>query len=296
MVLRDTAMWRNSPAWTPYNPQVWHGMLADCNLLYKYPKFTHQLKWGFDAGIPAIKNTFTPPNSLTISQNAVSASCLIQMSLTKVDTSVCFWANAGKAEQHRLIQNLSFPRQPSDITHSINSMHDPSSYPCTWGSFQTICLTVWHLPRGSQAAVQDVAEAYRTMGIAARQWASLVVRLKNSNGRTNTSEFAMLMAICFGLSPGGGLFGNLADILANFLRHKDIGPVSHWVDDNLFFCVRRKFLGQYNAHHTQCKRRISKKGIQHKCAWIWYAGKTMPDDRVEEFDNNCTTMLFNLSE
>lgn len=71
----------------------------------------------------------------------------------------------GKPGKFHLLQNLSFPLRPSLAypNPSVNSQVDSDDFPCTWGTFATLCLVIARLPPGSQAAVQDVAEAYCTI-------------------------------------------------------------------------------------------------------------------------------------
>src|SRR5258708_1250942 len=60
-----------------------------------------------------------------------------------------------------LIQNLSHSQTAlSHPVRSINSYIDSNLYLCTYGTFATICLLVWHLPPGSEGATCDMADTY----------------------------------------------------------------------------------------------------------------------------------------
>ena len=103
-----------------------------------------------------------------------------------------------------------------------------SDFPCTWGTFETICTTILHLPAGSQAAIRDVAEAYRTIPIKQAQWPGTVIHISES-------EFAIDKCLAFSCSSSAGVYGNLADASADIFQAEGIGPVSKWVDDFVFF-------------------------------------------------------------
>jgi hypothetical protein len=125
-------------------------------------------------------------------------------------------------------------------------------YPCTWGTFATICFTIHNLPPGSQAAIRDVAEAYRTIPITPDQWLGLVVKLLDDD------EFAINTCNNFGLTSAGGIYGEVGDATLNIFRAQGIGPISRWVDDHIFFRILSKFLVPFSnrellkpAHHRR---------------------------------------------
>lgn len=64
-------------------------------------------------------------------------------------------------EKMRLIQNYSFPRVPRDHHFSINYFINSDDFPCTWGTFNAMCLKISMLPPGSQMGVRDMSEAFR---------------------------------------------------------------------------------------------------------------------------------------
>jgi len=53
---------RKSKALTPYHADAWEAHLHAADLDGKYPQLVFQLRYGFQAGIPKILNTFSPPN------------------------------------------------------------------------------------------------------------------------------------------------------------------------------------------------------------------------------------------
>ena len=128
----------------------------------------------------------------------------------------------------------------------------PIPLPLHMGTFKMICSTILHLPPGSQAAVLDVVEAYRTIPLKSSQWPGTVVCILQS-------EFAIDKCLAFGCSSSAGIYGNLADTSTDIFRAKGIGPVSKWVDDFHFllrshppnFPVQSHLPGTPLLHHTQ---------------------------------------------
>ena len=200
MELRNVLERRRLDAGSPYDPSAWRRHLQAANLLDKYPNIPHCLQFGFDAGIRPISHTFAPPNRPTINEYKAKFDELVQIKLQKewyigpvsreevesllgpFQTSpFSIIEKLGQPGKYRLIQNLSYPHSPVQSVTSINSTIDSDQYPCTWGTFATICLLISRLPPGSQAAVRDVKEAYRTIQIRPDQWPGLVVRLRGDN-------------------------------------------------------------------------------------------------------------------
>lgn len=146
----------------------------------------------------------------------------------------------GKPGKFRLIQNLS--HSSSFLTHpiaSINSFIDSNIYPCTYGTFSTICLLIWRLPPSSQGATQDVTEAYRTIPLHPSQYPGLVVH-------TSKSSFAIDTSFCFGCLSAAGSYRGLADVGADIFCSEGITPLLKWVDVHLFFRILRQYLDKYN--------------------------------------------------
>ena len=137
---------------------------------------------------------------------------------------------------------------------SINSNIDSHDFPCTWGTFSTVCLIIHRLPPGSQASIRDVSEAYRTIPVHHRQWPGLVVRLKEEN------SFVANINNNFGLTSAGGAHGMLADAGTDIMRVNGIGPVSKWVDDHIFFRIPHPHLITYNAKRQSWHKTVTDNG------------------------------------
>lgn len=202
---------------TPLRREGWLRLLAKHGLLVKYPNLPRYIQHGADAGIPKIAQTYIPPNDPSTCALPVAFEEIIAREFDKgrylgpffrveveerigpFQTSpLSMVPKAGKPGKFRLIQNLSFPRNNPD-THSINHALDSDAFPCTWGTFSTICTLLNNLPPGSQGACRDVAEAYHIIPLTPDQWPGMVVRLSGPD------EFAINKCNSFGAATAGGL-------------------------------------------------------------------------------------------
>jgi hypothetical protein len=150
-------------------------------------------------------------------------------------------------------------------------------------------LSVWRLPPGSEGACRDVSEAYRRIPLHFTQWPAAVVR-------TSENTFDLDFSVAFGSSSGGGVFGSLADAGTDIFRAKGIGPLSKWVDDHVLLRIRREFLAEFNRRRLECSARIEARGGRHHSGGcFWFGGDLLPDDRVEEFDEDMVFPILDLS-
>ncbi|OBZ73565.1 hypothetical protein A0H81_06526 [Grifola frondosa] len=195
-----------------------------------------------------------------------------------------------KPNTYRLIQDYSFPRTPTPLYSSINSAINSSDYPCTWGTFTTFCLLLARLPPGSQAAVRDVAEAYRNIPLASSQWPGTVVRVDEDD------KFVIDTSTSFGCKPNAGVYGNVDDAACDIIRSVGMGPISKWVDDHVFIRILCIFIGEYNRRRKEWHRKIAAAGGRHhEGGRIWYGGDRLPDGRTEEFDEDMSFPIVDLS-
>lgn len=205
---------------TPLRHKGWSRFLIKHDLLVKYPNIPHYIQHGADAGIPKITQTYIPPNCPSTIIHSSAFEEIVQREFDKDRYSGPFSREdveqqigpfqtsplsmvpkAGKSGKFRLIQNLSFPRNHPTF-RSINHALDSDAFPCTWGTFSTICTLVDNLPPGSQGACRDVAEAYRIIPLAPNQWPGLVVRL------TESDKFGINKCNSFGSATAGGQRSN----------------------------------------------------------------------------------------
>ena len=307
--LRDVLELRKSQALTPYRVDAWESFLHRCNLFVKYPNLVSSLRLGFDAGIRPILSTYAPSNSPTLHLHPEAYRDMVSNEFRKgryigpctrqevealigpFQSSPLSWVpKPGKPGKYRAVHNFSFPHTPTPDVASINSSIDADMYPCTWGTFATVCFTIFNLPPGSQAAIRDVAEAYRTIPIIASQWPGLVVKLLGED------EFAINTCDNFGLTSAGGVYGGVGDATLDIFRAQGIGPSSKWVDDHIFFRILREYLAAYNLMRQRWHGIIMLNGGCHRSgSRLWYQGEDMPDGSPAEFDEDAACPLADYS-
>lgn len=299
----NNALWAHLPnrAFTPYSPDAWRTSLQNADLTHKYPHLVSSIQNGFDAGIPPVLHSFTPTNDKTITQHYSDFISIIQKEFERhryygpydeqtvtnligtFQTSPLSLVPKSTPNTWRLIQNLSFPYPRSlsvTPTFSINSCINANDFPCTWGLFNILSLIIQSLPVGTRACVRDVSEAYRTIPLHPSQWPGTVVRLSED-------QFAINTAACFGLTSAGGLWGQLADALADIIRANGIGPLSKWVDDFIFFCVLKCKIAEYNIARAAWRKAIRDTGgIKQIRSRLYYIGRTLPCGEPEQFDED----------
>ncbi|TFY68112.1 hypothetical protein EVJ58_g1197 [Rhodofomes roseus] len=282
---------------TPYHPDAWHRMLQDADLLAKYPSLVDSMRSGFNIGIPPIYITRCPDNSSTIEQHSDVLARIIQDELQKrryigpfsqqelealigpfQSSPLSLVPKPHKPGTFRLVQNFSYPHSPRAGYIAINDSLRADDFPCTWGTFTAMCLMCSRLPPGSQAAVRDVAEAYRTVPLHPSQWPGTVIRISASD------QFIVDPNAAFGAAPNAGLYGNVADAGTDIMRHRGLGPIAKWVDDHTFFRILCEFIDGYNRGREQWRKQIEFHGGEHKDRGrLWYGGDRLPDGRVDEF-------------
>ena len=297
---------------TPLIAEEWKIALEAASILDKYPRIPHFVTYGADAGIGPIQSTFTPPNHQSIRSHQTVFNEIVNIEFQKgrywgpysaeeleriigpFQTSpLSLIPKPGKPGKFRLIQNLSYPRNIIGI-RSINSSIESDLYPCTWGTFSTAAIIMQSLPPGSLGACRDVSEAYRIIPLAKDQWPGIVVRLEED--AASPKPFALNTCTSFGKKSSGGLFGLFGDALLDILREAGIGPSLRWVDDFVFFRILQIFLDDYNRIREKWRTRIEKNGGKlQKGGRLWYQGKTLPSDQIEEFAEDMTMPLRNLS-
>ena len=291
-------------ALTPYKPEAWRKWLSAANLITRYPNIYDGLRFGFSANIPPLSQTFAPPNNPSIEEHKLIFNDIVnkefskgrylgpftQMEVERIlgpfQTSPL--SLVPKPGKYRLVQNLSYPLSASPVP-SINSLVDPDLFPSHYSTFAVVALVISSLPPGSQGAVRDVAEAYRTIPLHHSQWHALAIRLSDS-------EFAIDTSSCFGFAPSGGIYGNVGNAGTDIMRFNGIGPILRWVDDHLFLRIPRTSLADYNTHRAQVAQRItSSGGLAARGGRIWFSGSILPNDQTEEFDEDHSLPLKDLS-
>ena len=307
--LRNALELRRNRALTPYKAEAWEFFLRISNLSVKYPTLVSSLHKGFDAGIPPILSTFTPPNSPSLLQHPEAYHEMVANELRKgryigpctrlevealigpFQSSPLSWVpKPGKPGKFRAVHNFSFPRSATPTVTSINAAIDADRYPCTWGTFDTICFITHNLPPGSQAAIRDVAEAYRTIPIVPDQWPGLVVKLLDED------EFAINVCNNFGLTSAGGVYGEIGDATLDIFRTQGIGPISKWVDDHIFFRILTEHRATYNRERQRWHGIILQNGGRLQSgSRFWYQGESLQDGSPAEFDEDAACPIADYS-
>ena len=134
---------------------------------------------------------------------------------------------------------LSHVPFPPFSNPSINLHVNSDDFPCTWGTFNTIVLHIVQLPPGSQAAVQDVAEAYCTIPLHPSQWPVVVTCVRDNSFCIDTCTY-------FSTSRAAEGYGHVADAGTDIFWVRGVGPVSKWVNNHIFFRIKREYLKAYN--------------------------------------------------
>ena len=295
---------------TPYQVQAWKAALDCAGLVTSYPEPIHSSTHGFHAGTPPVTHTFIPPNCPSVYAHSDAfykhlrkgfskgrylgpfTQAQVEAQIGFLQTSPLSFVPKATPGEFRAINNFSHPHKPAQTMHgtmvpSINSHIQADDFPCLWGTFDTFELLAVRLPPGCQASCRNISEAYRTVPLAASQWPGTVVRVSEAD------EFAINTANSRGLVSGGGVFGRVADALADILRASGIGPIIKWVDDFCFVRLPQDALARYNEYQDRCRNAIKGSGdkVQERPR-VFYHGRRLPGCAQEKFDDD---MVFPLS-
>jgi hypothetical protein len=116
------------------------------------------------------------------------------------------------------------------------------------------------------------------------------------SGCFNPDSFGIDTAGCFGLASASGVYGQVADAGSDIFRMSGIGPLSKWVDDHIFFRIPCQHLENYNLYHRRACHTIQQTGGRlHDGGRLWFKGGKTPDGRVEEFDEDASAPIRDLS-
>ena len=293
---------RKSNPLHPFNLCRIQTLLCDTFLSSRYSTIISSFSSGFIVGIPTLSQTFTPPNhssllslvnefheivhkefSLERYLGPFNKSSLEQL-IGPFQSSPLSLVPKPHSTKFRLIQNLSFPENARPLP-CINSFIDSTDFPCTFGTFHNVCFIINNLPPGSQASTRDVADAYRTIPLHPSQWPGLVVRLANDSFALNTQN-------SFGLASAGGVWGHVADMLADLFRSQGIGPLTKWVDDFLFFRVPASSLSRLNQDRSLLSPQLIPGQTN---ARRYFSGPALPDSTQPQYDENFQFPLKHIS-
>ena len=162
-VLSNALRYRKTEMLTPYKPSAWHSRLERHGLLGRYPNLHHSLMHGFDLGIPSISQTYVPANNPSIYKLPREYEEIVDKEFQKgryigpfsradlesvmgpfQSSPLSLVPKLGKPGKFHAVHDFSHPRQTStNLISSINSAICSQDFPCTWGTFSTICLIIY---------------------------------------------------------------------------------------------------------------------------------------------------------
>ena len=294
---------------TPYIADAWEFELLQAGLLDRFHKIPPGIRHGFIVDFPQIKSVQSPPNKDTVNTYSEQFNSILDKEINKgrylgpfplkdieaalgpfQSSPLSLIPKPGRPGKYRLIQNFSFPITPSAQfpNRSINAHIKAENFPTTWGKFSVIYSLIARLPPGSEAATRDIAEAYRTIPLHRSQWPAGVVRISDTLGCIDT-------CLAFGATPSAGSYGHMSDAGCEILRAYGIGPVDKWVDDHIFFRIRRPFIDEYNKAREYYHDIIKREGLMTSGSRIWFKGTTWNNDVSDEFGEDCSRPIIDLS-
>jgi len=88
----------------------------------------------------------------------------------------------------------------------------------------------------------------------------------------------------------------MSDAGCEILRAHGIGPPDKWVDDHIFFRIRKTFIGRYNKMREHQHDIIRKEGLMTSGSRIWFKGTTWNNDMSDEYGEDCSRPIRDLSD
>jgi hypothetical protein len=302
---------RNNLPTTPYKPNEWHVALQNAGLLTRFHSVPTGLYKGFSVDFPMISRTQNPPNKESVelylnefnktrsnetNKNRYLGPFTLPILVNLIgpfqSSPISIIPKPGRLGTFRLIQKFSCPLTPSlDLpSPSINSFISTEKFPTMWGTFKIVALLIARLPPGSEAVTRDVAEAYRTIPLHPSQWPAAVIRAPDDLYYINK-------CLSFGAAPSAGAYGHVTDAAAEIFRSEGIRPLDKWVDDHVFFHVRRMHLANYNDSQAAWNLNIQNSGPirQSGSRLVWYTGKDHANGTANELNEDCGKPIIDLS-
>ncbi|KIK80554.1 hypothetical protein PAXRUDRAFT_158369 [Paxillus rubicundulus Ve08.2h10] len=296
---------------TPYKHDVWERVIHNSNLAPHFAHLLNSFHSGFKIDFPPIAHVQTPPNNESVNVYKDAFSQILNKEISKSryigpfsalhlssiigpfqSSPLSIIPKPGCPSKFRLVQNFSYPITPSPQSPnpSINSQINTENFPASWGKFSIIYLLISCLPPGSEVATRDIAEAYRRIPLHPSQWPSRVIQAVDD-------QFFIDTCLAFGASPLAGVYGEVADAGAKIFRSKGIGPLNKWVDDHIFIRIKREHMINYNMSQALwCHQIVSAEGLRRSGSRIWLPGAETHDGIHEEFNEDCTNPIRDLSQ
>ena len=152
---------------TPYIFKAWQCELTEAGLLHHFPTILPGLANGFVINFPPIPYTQSPPNSSSVTTYTADFNTIICKELDKgwylgpfplylieqtlgpfQSSPLSIIPKQGRPGKFRVIQNFSFPINPSPIfpNPSIHQHIAAEDFPTTWGKFSVVYDLIACLP------------------------------------------------------------------------------------------------------------------------------------------------------
>ncbi|KAE8243949.1 hypothetical protein A4X03_0g7648, partial [Tilletia caries] len=217
--------------------------LEELGLMDAFGEIVRGVRDGFDFGIPAIRETKTPPNH----KSAVVHKEVLK-GIAKAEVEKGRWIGPFSQQEvedligpfqsspmgvipkangkFRPVQDFSFPR--NDSYTSINKFIESDEFITGWDGVNDAFKAINDLPNNIQGATMDAQEAFRACPARISQLPGMVVMLEEG-------EFYMDFFLGFGLSSATGVWGKVGDCTKAIIEGRLVGRVKvlKWVDDFL---------------------------------------------------------------
>lgn len=266
---------------TPLRWQAWEGELAAAGCLEEFADVPMGIRDGFRLGVQSsVKVTHTPPNhkSATDHPEVVEAHIRKERSAgrytgpfhpDRLELIIGPFRSAPlgtvpKGDSFRIIGDMSFEQ---DGVPSVNSEINAAQFPCEWGTFADCAVLVAEAVPGTQAAIFDVAAAYRCIPISPLDQPHAVIMWKGLAYLDHNAAF--------GCTSSNGLFGRPADAIRRlFIVRHSVEGLLKWVDDFVFFRYPINNSTEGPWEYTYSEGMICK--VAEHLGWPWAPEKHQP--------------------
>lgn len=273
------------PVITPFLAQRWKELLVEAGCFEEFKHIPYGIEFGFDMGVHTrLQQNYIPPNHASALNNPEAVEAHIAkekaekhysgpFSASRLQALIGFFRTsplgvvpkAGSANEFRIIQDLSFPR--NDPKHeSVNAEIDPEMFLCDWGTFSEVVLLVIDAPDGAEVATLDVDAAFRRCPIRPDQQHHFIVQWKD--------QFWIDHVVPFGAASSCGVFGQVADAMKAILAARGIKPCLKWVDDFLFMRIILRIASDGTVTYSYNLKDIL--DLAFELGWPWKESKTRP--------------------
>lgn len=266
---------------TPLRWQAWEAELRAAGCLEEFADVPIGIREGFRLGTKSsVQFTHTPPNhkSATDHPEVVDAHIRKERSARRYTGPIdpnrleliigpfrsAPLGTVPKGDSFRIIGDMSYEQ---DGVPSVNSEIDAAQFPCEWGTFADCAMLVAKAVPGAQAAIFDVAAAYRCIPISPLDQPQTVVMWKGGAYLDHNAAF--------GCTSSNGLFARPADAIKRlFIVRHNVENLLKWVDDFVFF--RYPVSNSLNGPWTYTYSEDIVEEVAKHLGWPWAPEKHQP--------------------